>query len=45
MEIIVYSTDALIAMAFRMRDMGSMSTKKLVQMRREVIKSDESLRL
>ena len=37
--------DALIAMAFRMRDMGSMSTKKLVQMRREVVKSDESLRL
>jgi hypothetical protein len=30
--------DALIAMAFRMKDIGSMSTKTLVKMRREVTK-------
>ena len=35
--------DALIAMAFRLKDIGSMSTKKLVQLRRKVVQEDKSL--
>jgi hypothetical protein len=35
--------DALIAMAFRLKDIGSMSTKKLVELRRKVVENDESL--
>ena len=35
--------DALIAMAFRLKDIGSMSTKTLVNLRRMVVKKDVSL--